>query len=338
MNNITFIVTKSEVGGAQTWTNEMMKIAKRDNTVHLITSQNGWLTEQGNFDKLLILPELKKHFSLTGYLSLLKYIKKEKISVMVASSANAGIYSRMAKIICKFKSIYVSHGWSCIYNGGSLKSIFIKIEKYLSYLTDVVWCISKSDASSAIDIIGIDAKKIVTLTNAVPVMTARNKPLNENKIIFVGRLAHPKRPDLILSVVAKHPEIQLDIVGDGEQLEELKKQYQGFVNIKFLGEIKSFSNYAEYDVFVLTSDSEGLPMSALEAHTAGVPLLLSDVGGCNELVKNNGLLVSNNENDVECKLNKLLENYDYYLTQAQHDKGIFDLENYKCEYRKLILP
>lgn len=337
MNNIAFIVTKSEVGGAQTWTNEMMKIAKGDNTIHLITSENGWLTEQGNFDKIFILPQLKNHFSLPGYLSLLKYIKKEKISVMVASSANAGIYSRMAKIICKFKSIYVSHGWSCIYNGGALKSIFIKIEKYLSYLTDVVWCISKSDANSARKIIGIDAKKIVTLTNSVPAMNVRNKAVNENKIIFVGRLTHPKRPDIILSVVAKHPEIQLDIVGGGEQLEVLKNQYKGFANINFLGEIKNFDNYAEYDVFALISDSEGLPMSALEAHTAGVPLLLSDVGGCNELIKDNGLLVSNNEKDVECRLNDLLRNHDHYLTHAQHDKDIFDVGNYKREYKKLIL-
>ncbi|WFN98160.1 glycosyltransferase [Edwardsiella ictaluri] len=32
-------------------------------------------------------------------------------------------------------------------------------------------------------------------------------------------------------------------------------------------------------LFALCSDSEGLPMSALEAGSAGVPMLLSDVGG-----------------------------------------------------------
>ncbi|MCW0135793.1 hypothetical protein OIU92_00875 [Escherichia coli] len=47
-----------------------------------------------------------------------------------------------------------------------------------------------------------------------------------------------------------------------------------------MGEVNNFYNYHEYDLFSLISDSEGLPMSGLEAHTAAIPLLLSDVGGC----------------------------------------------------------
>ncbi|EPG6463214.1 glycosyltransferase, partial [Citrobacter freundii] len=93
MKKIAFIVTKSEIGGAQTWTNEMMKLVKNEGSVYLITSEDGWLTEQNNFEKVLILPQLKKHFSFSGYISLLKFIRKENIDVMIASSANAGIYS-----------------------------------------------------------------------------------------------------------------------------------------------------------------------------------------------------------------------------------------------------
>ncbi|HAU4326290.1 TPA: glycosyltransferase family 4 protein, partial [Citrobacter freundii] len=56
MKKIAFIVTKSEIGGAQTWTNEMMKLVKNEGSVYLITSEDGWLTEQNNFEKVLILP------------------------------------------------------------------------------------------------------------------------------------------------------------------------------------------------------------------------------------------------------------------------------------------
>ncbi|NIF57278.1 glycosyltransferase family 4 protein [Enterobacter sp. Ap-916] len=337
MNNIAFIVTKSEIGGAQSWTNEMMKLIKNDASIHLITSEHGWLTEQGNFDKVFILPELKKHFSFLGYIRLLKYIRKEKISVMIASSANAGIFSRMAKLFVRFKCIYVSHGWSCIYNGGTLKSLFIKIEKYLSVLTDAVWCVSKSDSDKARDIIGINENKIINLTNSVPKMQSRIKQSNEKKIIFVGRLTHPKRPDLLLSVVAKHPDIKLDVAGAGDRLAALAAKYEKFNNIKFLGEVKNFSNYSEYDVFALISDSEGLPMSALEAHTAGLPLLLSDVGGCYEVIKKNGLLVSNNEKDIEEKLLEILNNYEVYLVNAQQDKEKFEFNSYKDAYKQFIL-
>ena len=337
MNNVAFIVTKSEIGGAQTWTNEMMKLVRNESSVHLITSEKGWLTEQGNYDKILILPHLKKHFSLAGYFALLKYIKNEKIKVMIASSANAGIYSRMAKLFSRFRCVYVSHGWSCIYNGGTLKFLFIKVEKYLSHLTDVIWCVSKSDEEKARDIIGIRQNRIVTLTNSIPKMKCKENHLNTKKIIFVGRLTHPKRPELLADVVRKHPDIQLDIVGGGDYLEKLRGKFKDCANINFLGEISNFNNYSDYDLFALISDSEGLPMSGLEAHTAGIPLLISDVGGCKELIDKNGVIVSNDSKEIEQGLLDIFDKYDIYLTAAQLDKKKFDFNSYSSAYKRLIL-
>ncbi|EAM8641906.1 glycosyltransferase, partial [Salmonella enterica] len=304
MNNIAFIITKAEVGGAQKWVNEIAKLIKDDCRVFLITSEEGWLTQSKNFSEVYLLPEIKKKFHLATYLKLINFIRRNNIRTIIASSANAGIYARMSKLFCKFKCIYVSHGWSCLYNGGKLKWVFCEIEKYLSFLTDFVWCISESDKRKAIKEIGIKEKKIITITNAVPPMPITPRKLLENKVLFVGRLTHPKRPELIARVISKRPDYKLDIIGDGELLESLKTQFAHFENIRFLGEIKDFSNYQAYDVFALISDSEGLPMSALEAHTAGIPLLLSNVGGCYELIEKNGLLVKNNECDINDKLNE----------------------------------
>ncbi|HCN5210433.1 TPA: glycosyltransferase, partial [Escherichia coli] len=324
MSNIAFIVTKSEIGGAQTWTNDMMELVRNGNTVHLITSEIGWLTEQNNYDNCFLLPQLKKKFSFWGYLSLLKYIKKEKINVMVASSANAGIFSRLCKLFHRFKCIYVSHGWSCIYNGGVFKPIFIKVEKYLSYLTDVVWCVSYSDEISAKEKIGIKRKKIKMVHNSVSGIPKKLHAGEKKKVIFVGRLTHPKRPELLARVISKNPDIYLDIAGGGEYLDKLKEEFESYKNINFLGEVNSFNQYLNYDIFALISDSEGLPMSALEAHTAGIPLLMSDVGGCKELVSGNGLLVSNDEKDIERKLRKIIDEYDCYFLCSQADKNKFE--------------
>ncbi|EGT4253155.1 glycosyltransferase [Citrobacter amalonaticus] len=337
MSNIAFIVTKSEIGGAQTWTNDMMKLVRNGNNVHLITSGNGWLTEQSNYDACFILPELKKKFSLLGYMALLKYLKKEKINVMVASSANAGIFSRMCKLFHRFKCVYVSHGWSCIYNGGAFKPVFINIEKYLSYLTDTIWCVSYSDEINAKEKIGIKSKKIKTVHNSVSGIPKKENLENKKRVIFVGRLTHPKRPELLARVISKNPDIFLDIAGGGEYLTKLKEEFKGCNNINFLGEVYSFNQYHNYDIFALISDSEGLPMSALEAHTAGIPLLMSDVGGCKELINGNGLLVSNDEKDIEIKLHKIINEYDCYFSQAQSEKDKFEFDNYIERYKKLIL-
>ncbi|HFK3155927.1 TPA: glycosyl transferase, partial [Citrobacter sedlakii] len=70
----------------------MMNLVRKGNNVHLITSEKGWLTDQNNYDFCFIFPQLKNKFSLFGCLKLLKYLKKNKIEIMVASSANAGIF------------------------------------------------------------------------------------------------------------------------------------------------------------------------------------------------------------------------------------------------------
>ncbi|EED7773108.1 glycosyl transferase, partial [Salmonella enterica subsp. houtenae] len=45
MTNVAFIITKSEIGGAQTWVNEIAKLIEKDCKVFLITSEYGWLTQ-----------------------------------------------------------------------------------------------------------------------------------------------------------------------------------------------------------------------------------------------------------------------------------------------------
>jgi glycosyltransferase involved in cell wall biosynthesis len=69
-------------------------------------------------------------------------------------------------------------------------------------------------------------------------------------------------------------------------------------NVTLLGEVPSFNNFVNYSAFMLISDSEGLPISAIEAMSAGLPLILSNVGGCPELINANGVLVDNTVDDI----------------------------------------
>ncbi|HED5572846.1 TPA: glycosyltransferase, partial [Yersinia enterocolitica] len=205
MKNIAFVITKSIIGGAQGWVLEQVKLLKDDCKIILITSEPGWLTETIVCDKIVIIPEIRKMASIKAIYVLYKTLKENKIDIVVSSSANAGLYSRLARLFLRFRGVYVSHGWSCIYNGNVLKSIFCYIEKLLSYITDVVWCVSQSDADKAIKIIGIKPDKIITQLNAITPLTERPDRPCQNKIIYVCRLAYPKRPDLILKVAAANP-------------------------------------------------------------------------------------------------------------------------------------
>lgn len=342
MKNIAFVITKSEIGGAQSWVNEVANTLSSQvdcQKIILITSEHGWLTECLIFDEVKIIPGILKRFSILSVIQLVSCLKKNKIDVVISSSANAGLYSRVTKLFYKHTSIYVSHGWSCIYNGGRLKNLFCRIENILAKITDVILCVSESDKKKAIEVLNISPDKIRVILNAITPMPPRVRKYNEieRKILFVGRLTYPKRPDLIADFVADNPEYSLHVVGDGEYLPELKSKYSSYSNIEFLGEVKSFKKFAEYDLFVLTSDSEGLPVSAIEAHTAGIPLVLSNVGGCSELINGNGILVENTYDSLSKAIRNLFDNYDEYYHRANCQRMNFSIDKRKEDYFELIL-
>lgn len=338
MKTVIFIITKSEIGGAQSWVYEQAKIVSSDCKVILVTSEDGWLTRQSVFSKVYILPGIAKLIKIPTLFKLINIIKDHSTFSVVSSSANAGVYARLARLFIKFKCVYVSHGWSCLYNGGSFRNLFCKIEKYLSILTDTVWCVSKSDRDKAIGIIGINENKIITSLNSITPLAPKLDGKFMGRVLFVGRLTHPKRPELIADVIANNKRYSLDIIGDGDLYPELYKRYGECENISFLGEISDFRDFYKYDVFVLTSDSEGLPMSALEAGSSGLPMILSNVGGCFEVIGGeNGILVSNDVLDVRSALDAIADNYNYYCTNAMNYKDNFNISLRADEYKKIII-
>ena len=78
-------------------------------------------------------------------------------------------------------------------------------------------------------------------------------------------------------------------------------------------------------------------MSGLEAHTAGLPLLLSDVGGCAELIEGNGLLTNNDEKSINENIEHIFSRYEEYSYQALISSSKYDIKNYIECYRRLIL-
>lgn len=332
---IVFIITKSEVGGAQTWVYEMYNLLSEEYDIYLITSDVGWLTSKLPKDKIKVISSIKKMISIKASFEISTYLKRIDADVTISNSANAGLHSRIAKLFYKNRCIYVSHGWSCIYNGGKLKYIFCYIEKLLSYFTDSILCVSNKDYENAKNIIGISVKKLSTIQNRTSPKPAKKNINQVKKFLFVGRLAFPKRPDLFIEASKFFPEYEFYLVGDGP----LSKNYlnNSQKNLFFLGEIKNFTSFKDYDVFILSSDSEGLPMSAIEAGSAGVPMLLSNVGGCSELIHhNNGIIFENNLESLLKAIQDIIENYNYYYNNSIINKSVFDVNNSKKNYINLI--
>ncbi len=122
-----------------------------------------------------------------------------------------------------------------------------------------------------------------------------------NDLILVGRLAEIKRIDVFLRalqrVAQRIPTVSALIVGEGEKRLELGRlaQQLGLADyVTFAGHRRDVAALLRRSrIFVLTSDSEGLALSLMEAMSCGLPAVVSDVGDLADLVAPgvNGYLV-----------------------------------------------
>lgn len=145
-------------------------------------------------------------------------------------------------------------------------------------------------------------KRIERVYNPVDTEKFRtDRKMNGKKVVSfinVARFMKQKNHNLLLEAFANASkvisEISLVLVGDGElrkQMEAKCKDLQICEKVIFTGNVKNVSEYlAASDVFILSSDFEGLPLSVLEAMASGLPIISTNVGGLADIVTDNGIL------------------------------------------------
>ena len=141
-------------------------------------------------------------------------------------------------------------------------------------------------------------KKTLTIYNGLQepsqLVIHRNDCL---RMVTVGTLCDSKNLIDIINdviVIGIH-DIELTVVGDGPAFSKCKMlvERNGFVGqIHLVGAQSDVSNYLEEaNLFIMASKDEGLPIAAQEAMGAGLPIVLTDVGGCKDLISDNGILI-----------------------------------------------
>lgn len=344
MYKILFIITKGQTGGAQKFVCEQIEILSGSYECYLSTNSRGWLSENTQeYVKDTLFDSGIEGVSLSYLITLYKFIKKNKIDLVVCNSANGGLYGRIASFLSNTKSIYVTHGWSSVYNGGRFSFIFNFIETLLSFTTSSILCISQNDYLIAKNKIKIPDHKLHVINNAtIPflgdIAFPESPEKQKYKLLTVARLSSPKRIDLLIDAVKEFQNVDLTVVGDGPDMSLLLNNVKSekIKNVFFKGEVKSFQDFAHYDIFALISESEGLPMSAIEAMSVGMPLILSNVGGCPELIRDSGMLVENDIDDIKTGISGSIlkfsefsvNSYDYYQDQFNLLKNISLFKDY----------
>jgi len=187
-----------------------------------------------------------------------------------------------------------------------------KLDKYLfQYLSPFLWRKSvKVIANSTLlrDLAYKVSKKteIDIITNGIDVnffSPPECRDFEGKKIILgVGRLIERKGFDILIKAAGKYAQKNNDfnfeiwLVGDGpekEKLMQLAKEYGienqlNMLGIKDKNELQKI--YKEAHIFCLPSYNEGMSNAVLEAISTGLPALVTNVGGSEELIHNNGYI------------------------------------------------
>jgi glycosyltransferase involved in cell wall biosynthesis len=123
----------------------------------------------------------------------------------------------------------------------------------------------------------------------------------------LGRLHPQKNWPLFLAVAREFSEVEFVIAGTGPEEARLRAAAGG--NVRFVGFRDPAEVLAAADVFLLTSDYEGMPMTLLEAMSCGVAPVVSAVDGCRDILGDGagGLMAeAGNVGDFAAKLGPLI--------------------------------
>jgi len=283
-------------------------------------------------------------------------IKKEKPDIIHTHNTDPLHQGVLASLGLSVVRIHTDH--NSFVNKESKKALFLN--KILSFFVEKIICVSDSVKKDWIKKIGIKNKKLVTISNGTDInqfdikinREKEKKKLGfkkDDKIIgIVARLS--KEKDIFTLIKAfrlvnkKIIKSKLLIVGDGPLRKKLE-EFAGNKNIEFLGMRKDIPQLMKvFDVFVLSSLSEGNSQTIREAMASSRPVVATNVGGNPELVIDgiNGLLVpKKNPEELAKVLIKLLN--DKKLREKIGKNGrervekYFTIEQQVEKYKKLYV-
>ncbi|MBU3180278.1 glycosyltransferase [Clostridium psychrophilum] len=312
MKKIVYVV-ESFGSGVYTFLSELCNSITREYEVVIVYSlrRETPLDFKKNFDSKIRFINVSMYRGLNPIKSLkalgkLKRVfKKENPEIIHLNSSIAGFLGRIACYANRFnmdKVFYNPHGFSFLQKNESRikRTIFYGLERFASMLGGYTVGCSFGEYKEALKISkkcininnGIDPKKIDEIIKENNLNVNKNNNNNKLKVGTVGRICYQKNPKLFNDIAKKFPQYDFIWVGYGELKDRLQAD-----NIKVTGwsdrkeVIKEIMNI---DIFIMTSLWEGLSISLLEAMYLGKPVIVSNVIGNNDVIKNNvnGYLVN----------------------------------------------
>lgn len=178
---------------------------------------------------------------------------------------------------------------------------YLPLKELSNAKTDVVVFISEEGKTYYENNFSVSAEKMIYRLGVKEQQVSTYTPQeNSVSILSLSYVVPIKRIDRIIDAIEKIDNIKVNWVhiGDGKLMKEISEKANKSLSQKenvtycFKGAMENaealeFIRSNHIDLFVNTSDSEGLPVSMMEAMSFSIPVLGLDVGGVSEIISHN---------------------------------------------------
>jgi glycosyltransferase involved in cell wall biosynthesis len=294
---------------------------------------------------------LDKIFRWSYVSKLRNLLNKYEVDILHSHGHRANITGYLANLHWNAKLISSVHGWTS--STGKIR-VYEYLDKQVLKRFDRILAVS-DDIKKILIRHRVNAERIAVLRNAIDLdtysMEADGSSLRKelgirdtDKLIgTVGRLSKEKGLDQFLRVARKilahRNDVKFVIVGDGPEREGLimlRNELGLREQVIFQGYVRDVSRvYTALDLFLLTSSSEGVPISLLEAAYFGKPCIVTAVGGIPEILEGVGKLI--NPGDVDSMVEQAIRLLSHESEAREYSKQLQDHLLRRCEPKQWIL-
>lgn len=296
--------------------------------------------------------------------TLRRYLKEQSISLIQTHGYKANFYALMASTKSKIPLLATCHPWIKTSRKGRFyasfdKKVLRKFHRIVAISEEVKKELPLSPSLlQRVTVIdnGIDINPFIEKYNSQEIKKEYRIPGNATVIGSVGRLDIEKGHEILLDALAplckENPLLFVVIAGNGslKQQLELKAKALGIAEqVRFPGFVQTVHRLlALFDIFILPSLTEGLPMALLEAMAAKRPIIASATGAIPKLIISHrtGLLVPpGDRNGLQHAIQNLLTNREnagemalnaFYKVRVEFNSTKM-VDRYKEIYHDLLL-
>lgn len=300
---ILFVTSSSINGGAQKHIREMfLSLSNMGHNLYLAAPE-GWLLDELSIykDRLYQLSTLR--MSKKKLEAIMDKIQPDVTNTFILSGGVLGVLAWKKK---KYGKLFITVNNPVLYDGISVikRILYPRFYRWMSGYASAFLVKSDTVRNEVKQVIkgdkqvlsiknGVDFNKFNRFVSYPDIRMKLGIHHDEIVIANVAVLNERKGQHYLINAIAelrKQYPVHLLLVGEGsfrETLENCVKEINAIEFVHFLGRRSDVNVVlANSDLFVLSSNHEGLPNSLMEAMAMGLPCIATDVGGVRQLITN----------------------------------------------------